>query len=432
MGSARLLRALVIVASARPLHAQPAAVDALLASPPALVSWLEEHSAEVRAARQRSVQAAEDLGQSRVLPNPALELGLGNIPLGQTNPPGLGFSDTVNFTVGLTEMIEIGKRGPRIRGAELRAQAAGEDARAALGGRAADARAALGRTAWLVVRQRALEQNLRQTRELVDIETRRRDAGDISDAELGRIVLDADAVQMDVDHNRTELSSALSDCRAVMAAPCATDDVDDGTLERGGIVPDALPDVDVALAGRADLRSLDLNRRAAGEDAELARHRAIPDPTVGLVYAHDQFLVSGNLGNYLGVSVTVPLPIFDTGAHDAAKAEARAGELAEQSRGASLEVRAAIDGLIERRRWLASAIARLHAESIPRSLDVVAATRKAYDTGHVSLSDLILVERTHRELVIKALDLEFELFCARSELRHALGLDAARPAKEPS
>ncbi len=430
MGSVRLLAALCFLS--RPLLAQTASVGALLSSPPALVSWLEEHSAEVRAARLRNVQASEELGQAKVLPNPNLEVGLGNIPIGQTNPPGLAFSDTVNVTVGLTEMIELGKRGPRIRGAELRAQAAGEDARAALSDRAADARAALGRTAWLVVRQRALEQNLRQTRELVELETRRRDAGDISDAELGRIILDADAVEMDVDHNRTELGGALSDCRAVMEAPCTTDDVDDQTLATGGIVPAALPDPAASLTARPDLRSLDLNRLAAGEDATLARHRAIPDPTVGLVYTHDQFLVSGNLGNYLGVSVSVPLPVFDTGSHDAAKAEAKAGELREQARGVTLEARAAIDGLAERRRWLESAIARLHGDAIPRSLEVVAATRKAYDTGHVSLSDLILVERTHRELVIKALDLAFELFSTRSDLRHALGLDAGSAPKEPS
>lgn len=433
MASVRLLAALVVCLSfARPLHAETATVGALLSSPPALVAWLEAHSAEVRAARLRTAQANEELGQTKVLPNPNLELGLGNIPVGTTNPPGLGFTDTVNVTVGLTEMIELGKRGPRIRGAELRARAAGEDARAALSDRAADARAALGRTAWLVVRQRALEQNLRQTRELVDIETKRRDAGDISDAELGRIILDAQALEMEADHNRTELAGALADCRAVMEAECTTDDVDDQTLVAGGLLPEPLPDAGASLGERPDLRSLDLNRQAAGEDATLARHRAIPDPTVGLVYTHDQFLISGNLGNYVGVSVSLPLPLFDTGAHEAAKAEARAGELREQARGVTLEARAAIDGLAERRKWLEGAIARLVKDSIPRSLDVVTATRKAYDTGHVSLSDLILVERTHRELVIKVLDLEFELFTARSDLRHALGLDAARSPKEPS
>src|SRR5262249_42045983 len=160
--------------------------------------------------------------------------------------------------------------------------------RAALSDRAADARAALGRTAWLVVRQRALEQNLRQTRELVDIETKRRDAGDISDAELGRIILDAQALEMEADHNRTELAGAPADCGAVREAECPTDDVDARPPGAGGLLPEPLPDAGASLDERPDLRSLDLNRQAAGEDATLARHRAIPDPTVGLVYTHDQ------------------------------------------------------------------------------------------------------------------------------------------------
>src|SRR5262249_45144736 len=252
----------------------------------------------------------------------------------------------------------------------------------------------LGRTAGLVVRQRALEQTLRQTRELVDIETKRRDAGDISDAELGRIILDAQALEMEADHNRTELAGALADCRAVMEAECTTDDVDDQTLVAGGLLPEPLPDAGASLGERPDLRSLDLNRQAAGEDATLARHRAIPDPTVGLVSPHDQFLISGNLGNYVGVSVSLPLPLSATGAHEAAKAEARAGELREQARGVTLEARAAIDGLAERRKWLEGAIARLVKDSVPRSPDLVTPPPKAYHTGPVSLSGPLPVEGT--------------------------------------
>jgi cobalt-zinc-cadmium efflux system outer membrane protein len=425
------MRVVVLLAStimvARPVRAETVPVGALLSSSSQLTAWMSGRNAEVRAAGERAVQAGEEAGQSRVLPNPTLGIEVGALTVGETNPPGLGFNDTSHFSFGLTVLVELGKRGPRIRGAELRARAAGQEARAALVDRVSDARAALGKAAWLVVRQRTLEQNLQSGRELVALETRRRDAGDISDAELGRIVLDADALALDVEHNRTELGTALAECRAVLEATCATDDVDDQTLARAGTLP-AVPDTAAALSARPDLRALDLERQAAGEDATLARRRLIPDPTLGVTFTHDNLTIAGNQPNLFTFNVSFPLPFLDTGKHDAAKAEARGRELREQARGATLEATAAIDGLGERSRWLVTAIDRLQEDSIPRSLAVVAATRKAYDTGHVSLSDLMLVERSHRDLVVKRLDLEFELFSTRSELRRALGTDLQ---KEP-
>src|SRR6185295_7612491 len=96
----------------------------------ALVEWLEQKSGEVHAAAARADQARADLGTARLpLPNPTLDAQLGGIPLGRANStlsPGvarsLGFGNTVDFSVGLTQTIELGKRGPRVDAAELRVQ----------------------------------------------------------------------------------------------------------------------------------------------------------------------------------------------------------------------------------------------------------------------------------------------------------------------
>src|SRR5215475_5949888 len=141
------LAALVVLA--RTVRAETVPVGAFLTSSSQLSAWMSGRNAEVRAAGERTVQAQEEAGQSRVLPNPTLGIEVGSLPVGETNPPGLSFSDTSHFSFSLTELVEIGKRGPRIRGADLRARAAGEQARAALVDRVSDARAALGKTAWL-------------------------------------------------------------------------------------------------------------------------------------------------------------------------------------------------------------------------------------------------------------------------------------------
>src|SRR5262249_17051026 len=94
------------------------------------------------------------------------------------------------------------------------------------------------------------------------------------------------------------------------------------------------------------------------------------------------------------------------------------------ARGTLLEQRAAAVGLLHKKQGLEQSVTKVRDDSLPRSLDVVVATRKAYDTGHVSLSDLILVERSHRDLTVNLIDLAFDLFSAGTEILHTLGLDA--------
>ena len=47
------------------------------------------------------------------------------------------------------------------------------------------------------------------------------------------------------------------------------------------------------------------------------------------------------------------------------------------------------------------------------------------------MRDLLLARRTHADLTLKVMDLQFNAFAARNELRRALGLDVpGSPKKE--
>lgn len=397
-------------------------------STPRLVTWLRTRSAGVQAARERTLASRADVRQAGVAPNPILDVEVGTIPLGATNPPGLGLDDTAHLTIGLSETIELGKRGPRVRGAELRARASAEDQVGTLADRLGDARLALGKAVYARARVASLEDNLRSARELGDLEQARRRAGDIAESELQRVILDAQAVELDVAHGNAELADTLAECQAVLTVPCDLDDTGVDVLDHAAELP--APTAAASLAERSDLRSLDFQRRGALEDAELARHRAIPDPNVGVAYTQDWLTIAGNQPRSLTFSVGIPLAIFDTGKHDADKAEAHARELDATARGTLEEARAGIAGLASRRKFLEAAVASTVGDAIPRSQSVLEATRKAYETGHVGLSDLILVQRSHRELIARALDLRFELFQTRNDLRRELGLDAGVAREE--
>jgi outer membrane protein, heavy metal efflux system len=421
-----LILVLALVACPRAFGQESASVVTLLGAPEPVVEWVARRSAEVRAARERVAQASAEVRQSALWPNPQLSFEAGTLALPDTNPPGLSLAQTSHFSVGIGETFELGKRGPRTRAAELRHGASREELLATLGKRAAEARVALGRVAYLGAKQSALEENLANARRVVDLERARRDAGDISDTEWQRIVLDTQTVELDVARNQSDMADALADCRAALEAVCDADGARIELLDAAAPVPGAVPEPPPApdLAARADVRALRLERDAASSEAALARRRAIPDPQISLTYTHDNLTVAGNQPNALTVDVGLPLPIFDTGRHDAARAEAHARELEAQAVAATVAAQGDVAGLAARGRFLDQAIARLETDAVPRSQRVVEATRKAYDSGHLSLSDLLLTERTHRELVIRLIDLRFERFSAKNQLRQALGLDA--------
>src|SRR5262245_19826300 len=96
-------------------------VRALLADPGQLAAWLRDRDPMIAAARDKSEAANQTVEQTHVLPNPLLQGTAGGFVLGATNPktpstdptqsgpPSL--SQTTNYQVGLTELIELGKRG---------------------------------------------------------------------------------------------------------------------------------------------------------------------------------------------------------------------------------------------------------------------------------------------------------------------------------
>src|SRR5205814_6890021 len=105
-------------------------VAVLLRSQEALKGWVLHHSLEVSAASARIAQAEADLGASSVfLPNPVVDFTLSDINVGASNPPGLRFNETSIYSVGLSQTVELGKRGLRMDAARLRVASSGKEYR---------------------------------------------------------------------------------------------------------------------------------------------------------------------------------------------------------------------------------------------------------------------------------------------------------------
>lgn len=436
---------LALLAAPSPAAAEPppprAAVSALLRDDRAISAWIAQRHHDLLAAQARLAQARAEVGNARVLlPNPQLDVGLGGIGVGKANqlnidpktsqPYAVNFANSTNYNVGLTQTIELGKRGPRVDAAELRAEESGQSFLDTLGDRTAQARTALARVAYLKGKMALLEDNREGAKRVAALQKARLEKGAVSGNDYDRLILDNITLESDIARARADLDAALSACSAVMLSPCDAAGTQIGDLDAAAPVPAQVAD----LESRPDVKAARLEGRAAEKDAVLAERRAIPDPSVRVGYTHDTYLVGGGQPNSFLVTVTIPLPLFDHGQHDAAKARAKAMEQKHLADGMVNAARSELAGLLTRQAFLASARTMLDTIAVPKSTGILEATNKAFDQGQVSMTELLLARRTHLSLVLSQMDLHFEHFSVRSDLRHTLGLDTAgqtAPAPEP-
>ncbi|HEY3358898.1 MAG TPA: TolC family protein [Polyangia bacterium] len=418
-----------VLAAPRGVHAaegapRPAApVRELLAEPGALVSWIVGRSPELGAAAARVTQAGADVGTARLVPNPTLDLGLADLPLGTTNPPGLGFSDTTIYTIGLSETIEIGKRGPRIASARLKLQAAEKAFADVVVQKTAEARLALARVVYLKAKLGVLQESLASANQALALERTRMEQGQTSGNDYDRLALETLSLGIDVERSRSEHEAALAACRAVLLAECDAGAAGDADLDGAAPVPAEADDLEAALRQRPDVRVFELTRDSALEDARLARRRVLPDPTLRVGFTYDRLVVSGDQPKTLMFTLSVPLPIFDHGQHDARRALGRAQEAGLSAAGALERARADVAAARRRAAFTARAVRLLAGEAVPKSRAVLETTSAAVGRGQVGMTDLLLARRTHIALLVNLMDVRFDSLQARNELRRVLGLD---------
>lgn len=421
------LIAVALVVAAPPARAEaPVPVRPLLRDPAQLASWLARRDAPTEAARARHAAAVESARQVALRPNPVLSASVGGLVLGQTNPatPPLGLAQTTNVTAGVSELIELGKRGPRQQAARLRADEAAETSVAVLGARLGDATAMLGKLAYVTARRGVVATNLDAARTLLGLERVRFEHQDLAGAELARIELDTQQLELQLGRADAEVATAVARCSALLQAPCVTEDLADAaTLDVGAPLPASLPASAAAIEHRPAREASRLEARALGADATLAAHRWIPDPTLGVAYTYDNLTVTGNQQQTALLSLSFALPVFDRGDHDAAAARATARAVLADAAAVAHEARGEIDALLAERATLQRTLDTLAGDAFPKSAQIVEQTRRSFDLGQAGLADLLLAERAHRELALEILDTRFDLFNARAQLRQQLGLD---------
>ncbi|HVX97530.1 MAG TPA: TolC family protein [Polyangia bacterium] len=312
------------------LAAAPAFAQNAAPAPAASGALTQDEAVSIALQRNRDVIAARleidaaelDVVAARVYPNPTLSYALGNLVLGKANPQtdpatGVGIGNPGFFgqpvqSVGISQVIDVwSKRGARTHVAEegvARRRLLTEDALREI--------VYAVRSAFADVSREQNERDL--AREVADryaqtvrISQSRFRAGDISEADLRKIELEGTRYQNAVVDAETEWDLARGRLATLMGVPSARElpervhDPDvRAAFDRGQLVADAL-------AHRPDLQAAGAARKLAEAEISAARREVYPDVEVGASYTHSSFTVSGDNPNTMGLTLSVPLPLFD-------------------------------------------------------------------------------------------------------------------------
>ncbi|MFZ5446375.1 MAG: TolC family protein [Myxococcota bacterium] len=402
------------------------------AAPPLELSRLEnasqlpavvwQQAPELAGARISVARALAERGKAERLPNPGLDLSVNTLPVGPLNPPGLSdpFLNVPNVAVGLSWLIELGKRGPRQEATAEAARAAALDALDQVRRKALELEDVIGDVAAAQVRLSALSTLTDDARRLSALQQARAEKGDTAELDADRARLELEATLTAQGEATELLAASLRQCGEVVGAPC----VAFADLEQANRWLDhRCAGVDGPPTERPDLQALEASVRSARAAERLARATAIPDPTVRLGYVRDQFVVSGNQQNSLFVGVSVPLPLFERGQDDAraAAVAAAAGERAREQLLAMAHTQLAQLGQEAER--VEARQKRLREQSLPLARSVVERLDLAVTRGAAPLQELLLARRTLAELLLTAAELDrtlFHLHVARARLSTSL------------
>ncbi|MCA1958003.1 MAG: TolC family protein [Nitrospira sp.] len=338
---------------------------------------------------------------ARLFPNPVVSVGVVTSPV-----DGRTLSSSGQFYPQIQQLFELaGKRGYRIESAEFGTQSAEagfEDAVRQLGFAVKDAyyRVQLAR------RRLALaEENKDRFSRILEINTIRFKKGFIAEIELIRIRLQYIDFQSREIQALQEVESALSDLRQLLRISPATDLELTSNLEFKRLDLDRAVLGVLALESRPDVRvkRFTLSQREA--DLKLAKAYRIPDVTVGAGYA-----IQGPRGpdnsNQIGISLGLPLPLFNRNQGGIMQAEAAMQSAqADLSKTLNLvenQVDVAYRNVVHSRRLVEAYLSGV-LDDARSTLTIV---ERAYERGGATLVDLLDAARsswTIQENFIEAL-----------------------------
>ena len=394
-----------------------------------LAAELWSHSPDLILSRQSVIEAEAVRDRSYVLPNPTLAAAWGTIPVGKRNPPGASFGEVPNYMIGVSQMIELGKRGPRQTSAEAAAKVASLTVADSYRQGFFALLETIAEQASATARRSVLERLVGDSAESLRLQRERAKRGDVAALEVDRLEVEHLRLLSAAREAEEAQEVAVGLCARILGADCprfaGENDARRFLLEGH---PDALAFAHggqsdgQAVAGRPDLLALAAEQTRLRADLVLAGRAKIPDPTASVSYMHDQFEIAGNQANSIVLAVSLPLPVFDHGQVESARARRRL-EAAEQAHRVLADSALRALALARNRLAVLEARARsLDEAALPRARSLAEGMDAASHRGGASLIDVLLARRALEELQLDRLDVAATTFKATLDIRRNAAL----------
>ena len=270
---------------------------------------------------------------------------------------------------------------------------------------------------------------IRTAEQLVHAATRRRQAAEVSDADVN--LLEIELARFEQEKRRLELDRGVAAVRLnQLLFRRANSPVEVSTKLDESAFDASQTAEELAKAGarRPDLEGLRLESDRARAEAQLARAESWEDWTVGAGYESDRQVfrnepsvdpIGTKQDEFLGLALNVPLPLWNR--NQGRVAEAHANERRARARLAARE--RAVEAEIEaarRRATELSRVAREYEESLlPRAQRNVELLERAYRQGLVAITTLVQAEQQLADTVLRRAETLGELRQAEVDLETA-------------
>ncbi len=356
-------------------------------------------------------------------PNPVLGLGADSInPTPGRSPQG---TRQIDSSVRIDQLVELGEK-PRFRreaasAAELASQFSLKFAQKAV---LSDVEHIYFDV--LSAQQRAMDlaEMVQMNQRVLEVAQIRFKAGDISDLELKKIVLDITRANNEYQNAKTDLAKSKSNLAKILGY--------NQTLNQTTLARD-WPNHEISIPAipwerisqRADLRVLQNRTLSAEKSRYLARALRVPDVTVGLQYNHLPVTGSYELGTVNTYMLNLSVPLFLRHSYEG---ELRKAEIEyfkfrdEQLRGekdahTSLKYQEA-ELLANQER-----LTRVLKEILPTASQVAASAEFAYAKGAIGVLDLIDARRSLRQARTEASQIRTDYAKSLSSFKLAIEIE---------
>ena len=445
LGAARTATAAEPMPAAGATSAPPAQTDAGpgLTIEQAVAIALQKNR-DVIAAKMEIEGAQLDVVAARIYPNPNVQVGVGNLVVGKANDQMGALTSQPGFfgqpvvTAGISEIIDVwSKRGARIRAADRGVEQRRYLTEDALREVVYAVRSAFADAVRAESERDMAKEVAARYSDTVRLSQSRFRAGDIAAAELRKIELEQLRYENAVLDGELQVDIARQHLVALLGLR-----PDEGLPGGKLIEPEAQPTFDMkqltaeAMEHRPDLRAATVGRSAAEARLASAERDAYPDLTLGATYTHSSFTISGDNPNALGLSLSLPLPLFDRNQANIGKARLDM----RRSDNDSLRLRVVIENDVAqavRKALRSQALLAVFEKQgggnmvksattdtggmLARAETALRVAEKSYQAGAISLLELLDAQRTYLDTRAQYLHARQDFRQAAIDVAHAVG-----------